>query len=113
MKTGTQTQKHDLKRVSKGADIAGDDDIAVLVDTRSHVEHYMHFIDSFPHLGKEYVVMVPYAPDDGRKREPEMVLLRCEVGANGETLYLSIRNRKEMKAAFEVFLSRFESAGGL
>ena len=113
MKTGTKTQRHDLKRVSKGAELAGDDELAVLVDTSTHAEYYMHFIDSFASAGRDYVVMVPYQLDDGRKKEPEIVVLRTEVGANGETLYLSIRNRKERKAAFEVFLTRFDSAGGL
>lgn len=114
MKTGTLTQKHDLIRIrDKGPGLTGDAEIAVLVDTWTHVEYYMHFIDAFSAFGNEYVAMVPYELDDGARNDSELVLFRTMTGANSETLYMSIHRRKERKAVFEVFLSRFESAGGL
>jgi hypothetical protein len=112
MKTG-KTLRHDLSPLRRKTGMSGDDELAVLVDTWTHAEYYMHVIDAFPAYGQEYAVMVPYELDDGTRREMEVVLLRTMRGANAETLYMQIHSRKERKAVFEVFLSRLETAGGL
>ena len=112
MKTGL-TPKREPKSPRAKSGLSADDEIAVLVDTWTHTEYYLHVIDAFPAFGQEYVVMVPYQLDDGTRKVPEIVVFKTLSGANAEKVYIALHSRKERKAVFEVFLSRFESAGGL
>lgn len=88
------------------------DMLAVLVDVGSRREYYMSFIDSFYTMGREYTVMFKYEPDDGSHPEPEIVILRNEPGI-GERVYKSIKDKKELQNAFDVFFERFREHGGL
>jgi hypothetical protein len=109
------------KKISKGSDTAKvktvsmpseDDMLAVLVDVYSKREHYMSFIDSFYTMGREYTVMYKFEPDDGSHPEPEIVILRNEPGI-GERVFKSIKDRRELQNAFDVFFERFREHGGL
>lgn len=112
METGRK-RRREAPVARKKPGLSGDDQVAVLVDTWTHAEYYMHVIDAFPAFEREYVVMVPYELDDGLRRDAELVVLRTMRGANAETLYMQIHSRKERRAVFELFLSRLETAGGL
>ncbi|MDD3931429.1 MAG: DUF1292 domain-containing protein [Clostridiaceae bacterium] len=85
--------------------------LAVLVDIDNGHEYYMSFIDAFQYKGREYVVMYPYEPDDGQHKNPELTILRSMRHENGEQYYLSIKNRRELEAAFNHFFKRFEASG--
>ncbi|MBP8989063.1 MAG: DUF1292 domain-containing protein [Clostridia bacterium] len=87
--------------------------LAVLVDIDNGHEYYMSFIDAFQHNGREYVVMCPYEPDDGRHAEPELVILRSMRHEDGEQYFLSIKNRRELESVFNRFFRRFEASGSI
>ena len=84
-----------------------DDVLAVLIDERSGREYYVSMLDSFPYKGRSYSVMYNYEPDDGYRRDPEIVIMRSWRDDKGEQLFSSIRDRKELDAVFEVFFSRY------
>ena len=84
-----------------------DDVLAVLIDERSGREYYVSMLDSFPYKGRSYSVMYNYEPDDGYRRDPEIVIMRSWRDANGEQLFSSVRDRKELDAVFEVYYSRY------
>ena len=87
--------------------------LAVLEDIDNGHEYYMSFIDAFQLQGREYVVMYPYEPDDGHHANPELTILRSMRHESGEQYYLSIKDRKELDAAFNYFFRRFEASGSL
>ena len=106
------------KRVEPGHVVRDDREsqehvLAVLVDIDNGHEYYMSFIDAFQIIGLEYVVMFPYEPDDGRHADPELTILRAMRHESGEQYYLSIKNRRELEAAFNHFFRRFEASGSL
>ncbi len=86
---------------------SNEDVLAVIADIDSGREYYMSFIDSFQMRGRDYTVMYNYEPDDGSHREPEIVILRAERHVNGEQYFKSIRDKRELDAAFNMFYSRF------
>ncbi len=98
-------------RVVRDDRASQEDVLAVLVDINNGHEYYMSFIDAFQMNGREYVVMYPYEPDDGNHATPEIAILRSQRHTNGEQYYLSIKNRKELDAAFDFFFKRFEESG--
>lgn len=81
--------------------------LAVLEDLDNGHEYYLSIVDSFSIYGREYVAMSSYEPDDGTHREPEFVLMRFDTGQQGEHYYQSIRNKKELELAFNVFYERY------
>ena len=89
-----------------------EDMLAVLVDVYNRQEYYVSFIDSFYTMGREYTVMYKYEPDDGSHPEPEIVILRNEPGI-GERVFKSIKDKRELQNAFDVFFQRFREHGGL
>lgn len=84
-----------------------DDVLAVLEDVDNGNEYYLSIVDSFTVDGREYVAMGSYEPDDGTHREPEFVLMRFDIGPQGEHYYQSIRNRKELNRVFDIFFERY------
>ncbi len=90
-----------------------DDILAVIADIDSGHEYYMAFVDAFKLDGREYVVMYNYEPDDGRHADPEIIIVRSQRHVDGEQYFLSIKNRKELDAAFDMFFQRFEESGGI
>ncbi len=113
MKTRTTKKKNESTAPAHDDQTSREDVLAVLVDVDNGHEFYMSMIDSFQMKGHEYVVMYNYEPDDGRHVDPEITILRSERHTSGEQFYMSIKNRLELDAAFDVFYSRFEEAGGL
>lgn len=87
-----------------------EEEVAVIVDLKSNNEYYMFIIDFFKIEGKSYVVMVPYEPVEVRSKNAEVVILRSKVNKEGEQLYMSITDKKELNRAFDVFFKRFEEA---
>ncbi|HHU04431.1 MAG: DUF1292 domain-containing protein [Saccharofermentanales bacterium] len=84
-----------------------DDVLAVLIDERSGREYYVSMLDNFPYKGRAYSVMYNYEPDDGFRRDPEIIIMRSWRDDNGEQLFSSIRDRRELDAVFEVFFDRY------
>jgi hypothetical protein len=87
--------------------------LAVLVDSDNGHEYYMSFIDAFQLNGREYIVFYPYEPDDGYHADPELTILRSVRQEHGEQYFLSIKNRKELEAAFNHFFKRLEASGNV
>ncbi len=90
---------------------AQDEEVAVIVDTDSGAEYYMFVIDTFTMGRSTYTVMVPYEPERFRSREAELVILRSRQAKNGDQLYISISDKKELESAFEVFYRHYEESG--
>lgn len=89
---------------------AGDDVLAVLHDERSGKEYYVSVIDCFEFKHREYTVMYNYRPEDGKTREPEIVVMRSYRGKDGEKYFTSIRGKRELEIVFEVFYQRYHQA---
>jgi uncharacterized protein YrzB (UPF0473 family) len=113
MRTRPATRKNEPEREARNDRASREDVLAVLVDVDNGHEYYMSFIDSFQMKNREYLVMYNYEPDDGSHAEPEITILRSERHTDGEQYFVSIKNRQELDAAFEVFFRRFEESGGL
>lgn len=113
MKTRTAKKKSEPVRAVRDDRASQEDVLAVLADIDNGHEYYMSFIDSFQMKNHEYVVMYNYEPDDGRHIDPEITILRSERHGNGEQYFMSIKNRQELEAAFDLFFKRFEESGGL
>ena len=65
------------------------------------------FLDSFSLGGQTYTVMYNYEPDDGRRANPEVVIMRSWKDENGEHVFSSITSKKELDRAFEIFFERY------
>ena len=91
---------------------AKEEEVAVIVDAQSGAEYYMFQIDFFKVDKRAYTVMVPYTPDRTKQKEAEVVILRSQSAKNGDQLYIAIRDKKELEAAFDVFFKRFEESEG-
>lgn len=112
MKT-TTTKKHDAETsqaAKEKTEGAREEEVAVIVDVQSGAEYYMFPIDFFKIEKKSYAVMTPYEPDRVRAKDAEVVILRSQVAKNGDQLYISIRDKKELESAFDVFIKRFEES---
>lgn len=92
---------------------ARNDILAIIVDIDNGHEFYMSIIDSFQIENREYVVMYPFEPDDGEHKTPEITILRVRRHVDGEQYYQSIKDRRELDVAFEMFFSRFEASGAI
>lgn len=95
---------------SKQARSAEDDVLAVLTDESNGREYYVSIIDVFEFQKREYTVMYNYRSDDGRSKEPEIVLMRSYKDKDGSRYFSSIRNRKELQIVFELFYERYNDA---
>ena len=113
MKTRTTRKRAEPGHVVRDDRASQENVLAVLVDIDNGHEYYMSFIDAFQLNGREYVVMYPYEPDDGRHANPELTVLRSMRHENGEQYYLSIKNRQELETAFNHFFRRLEESGSL
>lgn len=111
MKTRTTGKRAEPGRVVRDDRASREDVLAVLVDIDNGHEYYMSFIDAFQIQGREYVVMYPYEPDDGNHMTPEIAILRSRRHSSGEQYFLSIKDRRELDAAFDQFYRRFEESG--
>jgi hypothetical protein len=109
----TRTRRRDPEREPRDDRASREDVLAVLMDIDNGHEFYMSFIDSFQLKNREYIVMYNYEPDDGSHAEPEIIILRSERHSDGEQYFTSIKNRRELDAAFELFFRRFEESGAL
>jgi len=112
MKTRMSKTKNDPRRMVRDDRASNEEILAVIVDINNGHEYYMSLIDSFQIKDREYVVMYNYEPDDGNHAEPEIAIMRSEHHTNGEQYFKSIKNKKELDAAFEYFYRRFEQSGG-
>ena len=114
MKTTTATKRPDAKSfhliIKKKATVRPEEEVAVIVDLQTNTEYYMFIIDSFRIEKRSYTAMIPYEPERIRSRKSELVILRSQVAKNGDQLYLSIRNKKELESAFDTFFRRFEES---
>ncbi len=97
-------------RPSKRSDSKPDEEVAVIVEAQSGAEYYMFIIDFFKIEKKSYVVMVPYEPDRVKTKDDEIVIMHSSVAKNGDQLYVSIRDKKELESAFDTFFKRFEES---
>lgn len=93
--------------IKRGAE---EDVLAVLRDEKNGKEYYVSVIDVFEFQQREYSVMYNYRPNDGRRREPEIVCMRSYKGKNGEKYYSSIRGKRELEIVFEIFYERYRAA---
>lgn len=113
MKTTTAAKKHNdsfhLVKKAKNS-TQKEEEVAVIVDVRTNAEFYMFIIDMFRIEKRAYTVMVPYEPASIQSKKSELVILRSQVAKNGDQLYISIRNKKELGRAFDVFFERFEES---
>ncbi len=91
-------------------DAANDEVLAVLVDDKRGREYYVSMIDSFRLGERMYAVMYNFEPDIGTHPEPELVIMRVYLDQSGEQIFVSIRNRKELDEAFDVFFNRYEKS---
>lgn len=111
----TSSKRHEKKRIEKPKNTyesnLPDEEVAVIVDLKSGAEYYMFMIDEFAIEKKSYSVMVPYEPDRIRSKDAEIVILRTRISKSGDRLYISITDKKELNAAFEIFYKRFEESG--
>ena len=87
-----------------------DEEVAVITDVRTGAEYYMFMIDEFAVGRVKYTVMVPYEPDRVKAKDAEIVILRSQIAKNGDQLYVSITDKKELNAVFDVFFRRFEES---
>ena len=114
MKTTTPAKKHDVHSshsISKKPDNARpEEEVAVIVDVQTNAEYYMFIVDCFKIDNRSYVAMIPYEPAHFRSKKSELVILRSQVAKNGDQLYISIRNKKELESAFDTFFKRFEES---
>lgn len=110
MKNKSKSDKRVVHSKKHSTDTKKDEEVAVIVDVKSGAEYYMFPIDFFKMDKRSYVAMVPYEPVAARSRDAEVVILRSQISKEGNQIYISINNRKELKKAFDVFFSRFEDA---
>ena len=111
MKTASKKRDAGVKPARADKPEVPDEEVAVIVDVRNGSEYYMFMIDSFP-LGRHtYAVMVPYEPERVRAKDAEIVILRSQQAKNGDQLYISITDKKELEGAFDAFYKRFEESG--
>ena len=114
MKTTTATKKHDFKSfhliIKKQEPARPEEEVAVIIDLQTKAEYYMFIIDTFNIERRSYVAMIPYEPERVRSKNSELVILRSQVAKNGDQLYISIRNKKELESAFDAFFRRFEES---
>ncbi|HHV42492.1 MAG TPA: DUF1292 domain-containing protein [Clostridiaceae bacterium] len=96
--------------ITDAIESAHDEVLAVLVDDRRGREYYVSIIDSFQINGRSYTVMYNFEPDIGSHPEPELVIMRNYQDENGERVFASIRNRKELDEAFDEFFNRYEQS---
>lgn len=85
--------------------------LAVLEDMDTGTEFYMDILETFELDGHRYVALFPMA-DKRSAKTPSLVILRVIQGDGqpGQTLYESIRDRKELDRAFEVFFALYEKS---
>jgi len=111
MKT-TQTKKSKSERKPQAS--AGlnksDNDLAVIRDATNGKEYFLSIIDSFTMSGRDYIVMYNYEPDDGNHADPELVIMRTEFAKNGDQYFFSIKDKRELDAAFHLFMNRFSAS---
>ena len=108
--TQPKKSKSDKRQVAPARLNSDDDALAVMRDASNGKEYYLSIIDSFPLLGRDYVVMYNYEPDDGNHAEPELVIMRTEFSRSGEQFFYSIKDKKELDGVFSLFISRFSSS---
>ncbi len=92
---------------NRGRRHRGDSVLAILVDERSGREYYVSVLDIFTISGQTYSVMYNYEPDDGSRRDPEIVIMRSWKDGSGEQVFSSITSRKELDRAFDYFFERY------
>lgn len=87
-----------------------DEVLAVLSDQESGREAYVSLIDRFTYRAREYSVMYHYRPDDKRRLDPQLVIMRSYRNRDGEEYFTSIRRQQELEIVFEIFYERFRTA---
>jgi len=113
MKTASKRHDSISKPVKDSRTEVPDEEVAVIVDVDSGAEYYMFMIDTFSMGRYTYCVMVPYEPERVRSKDAELIIVRSQQAKNGDQLYISIKDKKELESAFENFYKRFEESGQL
>ena len=83
------------------------EDIVELVDEDGQAVRFEHLM-TLEHEGKPYICLVPVDPmeDVG---EDELVILRIETDADGNDVYATVEDEKELDAVFEKYLEIAEA----
>lgn len=89
-------------------DVDESDEIMVLEDLDNGREYYLYAIDRFTVRGRPYAMLASFEPDEGKRRIPNLVMMRYQLSDNGQQYYTSIRNEEELDEAFDVFYDRLE-----
>lgn len=111
MKTAASNKvvsKSQLKKRNNDSDF--DEEVAVIVDTQTGSEYYMFIIDFFKIEKKSYVVMTPYEPASVKSKDAQIIIMRLSTTKNGDELYISIKDKKELETAFDIFFKRYEES---
>ena len=105
---GRSEQHSGTHYVGSSNAVAGEHDVvAILEDTDNGNEYYVSIVYSFEFARRSYVAMTSFEPMVGQNDEPEVIIMRFDTGPNGERYYQSIRNRRELDGAFDVFFDRY------
>lgn len=95
-------------QLDPGAPGGSDDEVlAILEDLDNGNEFYVSIVDSFQFAGREYVAMSSFEPRSRSTNDPEFIFMRFDTGPDGEHMYQSIRNERELDAVFNVFFERY------
>lgn len=115
LKNVTMREKTRKTKVHPGGRVPGqgagsrskDGVLAILVDDRTGREYYVSILDTFTLAGQNYAVMYNYEPDDGSRKDPEIVIMRSWKDEDGEQVFSSITGKKELDRAFDTFFERY------
>lgn len=77
------------------------DDVLVLMDEEGN-ETEFEYLDTVEMNDKEYVVLLPVQEEESEPAE-EVLILKVEQDENGEDVFSSVDDEKELNEAFEKF----------
>lgn len=94
------------------AERTSEETLILMRDMDNGYPYFVSILSRFEMDGRTYVALLPYEPDYGEHREPEFVIMRQLEGkfrGDMATVFESIRSRSELKAAYRMFESEFQS----
>ncbi|MGE5473029.1 MAG: DUF1292 domain-containing protein [Ignavibacteriales bacterium] len=77
------------------------DDVLVLMDDEGN-ETEFEYLDTVEMNNKEYVVLLPMVEEESEPAE-EVLILKVEQDENGEDVFSSVDDEKELNEVFEQF----------
>jgi len=93
---GLKNRKGDVNLMSEERD-----DVLVLMDEEGN-ETEFEYLDTVEMSNKEYVVLLPVQEDESVPAE-EVLILKVEQDENGEDVFSSVDDDKELNEVFEKF----------